>query len=255
MKAAGIGSRVTFEANVERLSEVGLINVRSIAGEHEGNEYTVYLPEEVDSTMTSLTSQTSQTSPAHKLDRLVRLETSQTRHSSTVEESTTSDVRNTSSKTIHDDDDGVKAFWAVLSQVSREVLGRDLPTTEAERERWRECAEVLAAELRQAAGRAGNVSSVPAFFAAHLRRRFKTGQGRIEPRPDREMTRKQAVSLSTEQRLIKAIKELRTLHVGDASYQESDLLDDLKFRCGRDGIAWDEEMAQRLLNPSATENG
>jgi hypothetical protein len=82
MKQAHIGSRVTFDTNVERLVAVGLIAVNKITGEHEGNEYVVYLPEEAESSMPSQTSQTSLTSPAQKLVRLVSLETSQTRHSS-----------------------------------------------------------------------------------------------------------------------------------------------------------------------------
>ncbi len=52
-------SNTTFDANIERLIIVGLIEVRHIIGEHEGDEYTVNLPEEVASTMPS--SQTSQT--------------------------------------------------------------------------------------------------------------------------------------------------------------------------------------------------
>lgn len=255
MKATGIGSRVTFDANITRLCQAGLISVRSIVGEHNGNEYTVFLPEEIELSMPSLTSLTGLTGYAQKLDRLVRLETSQTRHTSNVEESTTSALPKTSLKTIHDDDDGISEFWRVLSAAAEQVLGRDLPKSEVERERWRECAEVLAEELKRAAKRAGNVSSVPAFFAAHLRRRFKTGQGSKSEKPDPELTRKQASALSTEQRLMKTIKELRMLHIGEFDYQETDLIDDLKFRCERAGIAWDEEMVQRLLNSSSIESG
>ena len=44
MKKSGIGSRVTFDANIERLKDVGLLVVRHITGEHEGNEYAVFYP-------------------------------------------------------------------------------------------------------------------------------------------------------------------------------------------------------------------
>src|ERR1700759_2721201 len=57
MKKSGIGARVTFDANVERLVAIGFLRVRRITGEHDGNEYTVFLPEEV-----STPSQTSMTS-------------------------------------------------------------------------------------------------------------------------------------------------------------------------------------------------
>ena len=247
MKAAGIGSRVTFDANIERLSQAGLIKVQTIAGEHKGNEYTVFLPEEIGLSMTSLTSLTSMTSHAQKLDRLVIPVSSQTRHSSSIEESTISGESHTSFKTIHDDDDGVIEFAEVLRQAAREVLGSNLPQTLEERARWKECAEVLAGELKLATGRVGAVSSVPAFFAAHLRRRFKSGQAAKNDPPDRKLAKTQAAGLSKEQRLKKMIREIRHLHVGDPGYQETDLIDDLKYKCEREPIEWDEELVNKLL--------
>jgi hypothetical protein len=47
-----------------------------------------------------------------------------------------------------------------------------LMNTEQERERWRELAHLLAGELRDAAKRTESITSVPAFFATHLRRRL-----------------------------------------------------------------------------------
>ena len=94
MKKAGIGARVTFDTNVDRLAAAGLVQVRSITGEHDGNEYTVLLPEEVS--MPSQTSLTSLTGYAQKLDRLVRLETSQTRHTLNVESNNSYDPPKTS---------------------------------------------------------------------------------------------------------------------------------------------------------------
>ncbi|HWS55583.1 MAG TPA: hypothetical protein VN228_15700 [Pyrinomonadaceae bacterium] len=175
MKKAGIGARVTFEANVAHLQAEGLVTVRHIAGEHEGNEYTVHLPEETAESMTSHTSMpslTSQTRHAQKLDRLVRLETSQTRHTSIAEESTTYEVPKTSFKTNTektDDDEALADFVAAVRQATREITGRELSV--AERQRWAELAEVLVTELKIAAGRT-TVSSVPAFLAEHLRRRL-----------------------------------------------------------------------------------
>ncbi len=181
MKKAGIGARVTFDANVERLVAVGLVQVRQIPGEHEGNEYTVFLPEEVSQlTLTSLTSQSSQTSPAQKPVRLVRLETSQTRHTLSPLLSTTSAPSKTFIKTYteNDDDEAFAKFLALLKQASKEVAGREPSASEAER--WAEVAEVLITELRIAAGRT-TVSSVPAFLAEHLRRRlWKKDRRQIE---------------------------------------------------------------------------
>jgi hypothetical protein len=169
MKLAGIGARVTFDANVERLVTVGLIQVRTIAGEHHGNEYTVLLPEELS--MPSQTSLTSETSHAQKLDRLVRLETSQTSHTSSVENKGTYDEPNTSFKTrdINTDDEGFAEFVSAVTKTTKEITGRE--PSKAEAARWAEVAEVLMTELRIASGRT-TVSSVPAFLAEHLRRRL-----------------------------------------------------------------------------------
>ncbi|HEV2706117.1 MAG TPA: hypothetical protein VGV59_09350 [Pyrinomonadaceae bacterium] len=171
MKKAHIGSRVTFEANMAHLQAVGLISIRQIIGEHEGNEYSVLLPEEIS--MPSLTSLTSLTGYAQKLDRLVRLETSQTRHTSIVDSKDTYDVSQTSFKTKEKNDDDEAAPRA-LREAERELTGKESPAAQ-----WASLFEILATELRIAAART-TVSSAPAFLAEHLRRRLwkhETGQG------------------------------------------------------------------------------
>jgi hypothetical protein len=175
MTKAHIGSRVTFDANILHLRNIGLIRVRNIAGEHEGNEYEVLLPEEVSMpSQSSLSSLTTQASPAQNQDRLDSPESSQTRHSSSQIESTTSEESKTLSlrppeKTFDDDDAALAGLVASFRTASKEITGRDL--SHAENDRWRELADVLVAELKIAAGRT-TVSSVPAFLAEHLRRRL-----------------------------------------------------------------------------------
>jgi hypothetical protein len=170
MAMAHIGARVTFDANIKHLRSVGLIAVTNIAGEHEGNEYEVFIPEE---SMSSHTSHTSQARYAQKVDSLDSLETSQTRHTSSSENSTTSGASKTSFKTNterSDDDDAALAdLYAALKQASKEITGRDLSTTE--RSRWKELAELLVTEAKIAAART-TVSSLPAFLTEHLRRRL-----------------------------------------------------------------------------------
>jgi len=173
MKKAGIGSAVTLDSNIERLVAVGLIEVRRIVGEHNGNEYTVFLPEEVsvadgDSTPSS----TSSTSSTQKLERLVLLETSSTSSTSSVENKDTYPQPKTSFKTNiekTDDDEAFAELCASLRQAVKAVTGKE--PTPVEAERWRELGELLATELKIAAGRT-TVSSVPAFLAEHLRRRL-----------------------------------------------------------------------------------
>ncbi len=171
MKKASIGARVTFEANIARLIVTGLIQVIKITGEHEGNEYTVFLPEEV--TMPSQSSQPSQTSHAQNPVRLDSLESSQTRHSLSVENTDTSSEAKTSFKTKEerniDDDAALAGLNAAMKAANKELTGKDLSPIEAAR--WSELADVLVAELKIAAART-TVSSVPSFLAEHLRRRL-----------------------------------------------------------------------------------
>jgi hypothetical protein len=169
MKKAHIGARVTFESNIEHLTAIGLVQVRQIIGEHEGNEYTVLLPEE---SLTSQTSQTSQSRYAQKLDVLDSLESSQTRHTLSTVESTTSDLPKTSFKTKEektDDDAALAGLVETMKAASKEITGREVSA--AENDRWKELADVLVAELKIAAART-TVSNVPAFLAEHLRRRL-----------------------------------------------------------------------------------
>jgi hypothetical protein len=174
MAKAHIGSRVTFDANIERLAAVGLISIRQIAGEHEGNEYTVKLPEELKTSMPSQTSQTrltSLTGSAQKLDRLVSLETSQTRHTLSSDSATSYDTSKTSFNTIEtiDDDEAFAGLNETLRQAAKELTGKE--PSRHDNDRWQELAEVLVTELKIAAART-TVSSVPSFLAEHLRRRL-----------------------------------------------------------------------------------
>ncbi|HEX8557474.1 MAG TPA: hypothetical protein VF668_05205 [Pyrinomonadaceae bacterium] len=172
MKLAGIGARVTFEANVDRLVAVGLIQVRRIVGEHDGNEYMVMLPEELTMTsQTSTSSQTSLTSHAQNLDRLDGLDSSQTSHTSSVENKETYGTPKTSFKTNAEklDDETFAEFTLTVRKTAKEITGKEPSKVEAAR--WAEVAEVLMTELKIAAGRT-TISSVPAFLAEHLRRRL-----------------------------------------------------------------------------------
>jgi hypothetical protein len=60
----------------------------------------------------------------------------------------------------------------VLKKSSERISGKI--SSKAERENWRELAELLAAELETAAARTNGVSNVPAFLTEHLRRRLSS---------------------------------------------------------------------------------
>jgi DNA-binding HxlR family transcriptional regulator len=68
------------------------------------------------------------------------------------------------------DDEAFADFIALFKQTSIELTGKS--PASAERNRWRELAELLVGELKMAAARTGQVSSLPAFLTEHLCRRL-----------------------------------------------------------------------------------
>jgi len=211
MKLAHIGARATFDANVEHLRVIGLIAVTVVAGEHEGNEYEVFIPEELS--IPSQTSQTSLTSHAQKLDRLVRLETSQTRHTSSVENTGTYAEPKTSFKTNIErtDDEAFATLVEKLRIASREVCGKE--PSKDDTERWAEVAELLVTELKVAASRT-TVTSAPAFLAEHLRRRLRKADARQIEREVGEANSKQASGAAKPELTPEQIQEQVNLMTG-----------------------------------------
>ena len=192
MKGAHIGAKVTLEQNIARLKQVGLIEVKVIGGIQGGNEYTIYLPEEVAflATLPSPPSQPRDASSGENPDTLAPLETSPSSQGLSPAFQTTSGEPKTSFKTNterSDDDEAFRQLVATLKQANREVTGREPSSADAAR--WNEIGEVLVTELKIAAGRT-TVSSVPAFLAEHLRRRlFKKDKRQIEAEAKSEGTK------------------------------------------------------------------
>jgi hypothetical protein len=172
---ADVGSDRTLRKHLRRLVEVGLLSVNEIGGTQGGNEFTVFIPEEI--TSTTATTPTTTTTPYHphhqspNVPVVQVVESGRGRGGLSVEPETVYGQPKTSFKTSteRDDDEAFAGFAASMKKVVREVTGR-VPSA-AEASRWSELAEVLATELKIAAGRT-TVSSVPAFLAEHLRRRL-----------------------------------------------------------------------------------
>ncbi|MGB8508431.1 MAG: hypothetical protein WCD76_08495 [Pyrinomonadaceae bacterium] len=170
MKGAGM-TRHTYRAHLQRLVSTGLIQVDEKPGEHGGNVFTVFLPEEIG------------VQRGHKGDRGHRGDTADSGQDLPLvqgsevdrgdrglsgEISTTSGELKTSFKTKDQiTDDEPAALARVLGQAERDLTGKNSGSGD----QWRELGEVLAAELKIAAGRT-TVSSAPAFLAEHLRRRL-----------------------------------------------------------------------------------
>jgi hypothetical protein len=180
MTGSHIGSERTLLKNLAHLRAVGLIQIKVTDGEHGGNEYTVFLPEEV-SLPTIPTPRTPPTPPTPDHEH----HTPQERGTVPPVESGVGDVGSTSvgtmisdesqtsslrpQRTNDDDDAALTGLVTTLKRAAQEITGREV--TPAESERWRELGDVLATEMKIAAART-TVSNAPAFLAEHLRRRL-----------------------------------------------------------------------------------
>jgi hypothetical protein len=174
MNGAHIGSDKTLRENLRHLRVIGLLDWNEQTGVHEGNEYTVYLPEEAQETL--VTQSTLYPGypgyPGYFLPRVPRVVSTQGTQGTIALNSYTSEESKTLFKTSteRDDDDAALAgLVASLKKAAKDVTGKE--TSLAESDRWRELAEVLVAEMKIAAART-TVSSAPAFLAEHLRRRL-----------------------------------------------------------------------------------
>jgi hypothetical protein len=174
---SGLGSDKSLRSILERLAASGLVTIRQITGTQGGNEFTVYLPEEIGTPTTTSTPTPTTTGgrndhlyPSYKVPGVEVVETTSGSRGLSIVESTTSDDAKTSFKTnanTSDDDAGAQRLTQKLLQTERELTGKVSTSTE----RWDELAELLATELRIAAART-TVSNVPAFLTEHLRRRL-----------------------------------------------------------------------------------
>jgi hypothetical protein len=172
MKAASIGSDKTLRDQLKLLRAAGLVTWEWSEGSQGGSIYTVYLPEETTGTAgTTGTGSTGGTS-GQSLLPVPPAETTTGTGSLSVTGQMASGDPKTSFKTDYkktDDDEALADFVTIINRTVKEITGRGLSPTD--RQRWAELAEVLAMELKIAAGRT-TVSSVPAFLTEHLRRRL-----------------------------------------------------------------------------------
>lgn len=182
MQGADIGSHHTLRRNLKQLTKVGLVEIREITGEHDGNEYTVFLPEEISlpeleppgtpgRSATSGRSATDGSQVSQKLPGVPLAETARPDRGINLLDSTNYGPPKTSFKTREkiDDDEAFAELLEIFKQASKEMTGR--APHASERQRWSELAELMVTELRIAGART-TISSVPAFLTEHFRRRL-----------------------------------------------------------------------------------
>jgi hypothetical protein len=203
MKGAGM-TRHTYRAHIHRLISFGLIEIEEKPGEHGGNIYTVYLPEEVEADRGDTRHRGDRGDRGHTGDKVPGVQGSLTHPGDRGLSSNFTDVSGNPKTLIKtntersDDDAALAGLIKSLKQGVKDVTGKDL--SPADSERWREVADVLVAELKIAAART-TVSSAPAFMAEHLRRRLwkiDKKQARAEGRelPDEAVSKIQTIDAS-----------------------------------------------------------
>lgn len=160
-------SRPTFRTQLSRLVAVGLVKVEEMGGDHLGNLYTVYLPEEA----VNPGYPGSPAYPGKELDGQPGQESYPGNPGLNVDfQRASGEDKTLNTRLIRNDDDEAYAdFISHFNKAFKEITGRE--PSAADRQKLGELAEVLTTELRIAAGRT-TVSSVPAFLAEHLRRRL-----------------------------------------------------------------------------------
>lgn len=211
MRGSDIGSTKTLFLNLRHLRDSGLVTWDERVGPHEGNVYTVHLPEEAGtigtlSTLGTQSTQSTESASRQKVDRVLGVESTRSTHSLSVENVGSSGETKTFSKTNTErhDDEAFAGLLAVLRQTAKKVTGREpLP---AEQERWKEVAELLATELEVAASRT-TVTSAPAFLAEHLRRRLRKADSRQIEKEVVEASSKQTAGASRPELTAEQIQE------------------------------------------------
>ena len=175
MRWAGIGSENTMDAHLRHFLSLGLLKRTFDAGDNTGAVYEVFIPEELGHP-TPPHPTPEQVTPPHPTSGQ-KLPPGSPQNlgwggvGQTVETIERYSPPNTSfnTNTEKDDDEAFAKLNNRLRNATREITGKGPSVGDADR--WDQLAELLVTELKIAAGRT-HISSVPAFFTEHLRRRL-----------------------------------------------------------------------------------
>jgi hypothetical protein len=215
MLGSDIGSTKTLFLNLRHLRDAGLVTWDERVGPHEGNVYTVHLPEEAEtmgtlSTQGTQSTRSTESASSPKVDRVLGVESTLSTHSVSAANTETSGTSKTSFKTNTEgtDDEAFATLIEKLRTATREVSGKE--PSKADAERWAEVAELLVTELKVAASRT-TVTSAPAFLAEHLRRRLRKADARQIEREVGEASSRQAAGTAKPELNAEQIQEQVTL--------------------------------------------
>jgi hypothetical protein len=204
---SGIRNAKTIDSHLRYFSAIGLVISEWQRGQNDGALYEVLLPEETSGLFVARSHGVTPPDPTSPHVTPPNVGSPQNLGSphyqkmvsphltETALDTTVSTNAKTSFKTKARSDDEATPFHdliRLINEASMELTGKS--STPAERDRWREFAELIIAELKIAAARTGSVSSVPAFLTEHLRRRlWKKDKAQLE----RESREGEAPSEST----------------------------------------------------------
>jgi hypothetical protein len=218
MLGSDIGSTKTLFLNLRHLRDSGLVTWDERVGPHEGNVYTVHLPEEIGtmgthSTQGTQSTQSTESASSPKVDRVLGVESTPSTHTVSAATAYSSSEPKTSFKTSTErtDDEAFATLVEKLKTASREVSGKE--PSKADAERWAEVAELLVTELKVAASRT-TVTSAPAFLAEHLRRRLRKTDARQIEREVGEASSKQLAGAAKPELNAEQIQEQVNLMTG-----------------------------------------
>ena len=171
MRGADIGSERTLLKNLNHLKSIGLVKITSFDGQHGGNDYEVFLPEETQPTPPTPSTAQHPPYPQQKVGTVPPVESGVSGVGQTQENKQLGEIVRLNTKTNTNDDEKVlEIFTEKFSKASKKLIGRALNRQEAEK--WGTLADLLILELEIAASRTENISSVPAFLTEVLRRQF-----------------------------------------------------------------------------------
>ena len=183
MTKAGIGSERTLLKNLTHLKSHGLIKITEYEGQHEGNEYEVFLPEELSISITLPTAPTPRT-PHHaehspqKVETLPPVESEVSGVGLNVDNTAPYKNPKTIFKDLSniDDDSKIVEIINLLNDAAKRATGKDL--TAKDFEALKDIVEIIISETDLARTRTHSVSVYFKLAAENLRRRLyakKTG--------------------------------------------------------------------------------
>ncbi len=170
MRGSAIGSERTLLKNLNHLKSVGLLKVTEFDGQHGGNGYEVFLPEESRRTPPT----PHQTHYAQqKVESLPPLESDVSGVAQILENKELRETFIHKKDFTKNDDDTTSAFSEAIEKfdaVSHKLTGKGISKRDAEK--WSDFADLIILELEIAAKKTTGISSVPAFLTEVLRRQF-----------------------------------------------------------------------------------